>query len=437
VPFYIKSGVFTMPEFLERRYDAKSRWYLTTVSITAYVLTKVSVTLFAGSLLLNQLLGWDMYTSAIALTVATGIYTIVGGLTAVIYTELMQTFVLIGGAALLTILGLVEVGGWSGLQAKVPADYFSMFKPMSDPNFPWTGIVFGAPILGIWYWCTDQYIVQRVLSAKGISDARAGTIFSGFLKILPVFILVLPGVIAHALYPDVSGDQAYPALVSRLLPSGVKGIVIASLLAALMSSLAACFNSASTLFTIDVYKKLKPNADDKTLVTVGRISTGVLVLLGILWVPFIRHISAQLYVYLQSVQAYISPPIAAVFLFGVFWPRANGKGSIAALLTGLVAGAARLIFELMHKQSPLDPGFMRWMVEINFLHFAVFLFILCSIVLVAVSLMSAAPSMAKIEGLVYRGSLAVAHEEPRAHRRNVILSVALVAIVFVLWGIFF
>ena len=437
VPFYLKSGVFTMPEFLERRYDAeKSRWYLTTVSIAAYVLTKVSVTLSrvlccsircsAGICTLRQLHSqWPPESTPLSVDSLR------------LLTKVMQTFVLIGGAALLTILGLVEVGGWSGLRASVPPDYFSMFKPIDDPNFPWTGIVFGAPILGIWYWCTDQYIVQRVLSAKGISDARAGTIFSGFLKILPVFILVLPGVIAHALYPDISGDQAYPALVSRLLPSGVKGIVIASLLAALMSSLAACFNSASTLFTIDVYKKLRPSADDRHLVTVGRISTGVLVLLGILWVPFIRYISAQLYVYLQSVQAYISPPIAAVFLFGVFWPRANGKGSIAALLTGLVAGAARLIFELMHKQSPLDPGFMRWMVEINFLHFAVFLFILCSLVLVAVSLMSEAPAMAKIEGLVYRGSLAVAHEEPRAHRRNVIWSVALVATVVILWTIFF
>lgn len=438
-PFYLRSQVYTMPEFLERRYDAASRWYLTGVSIIAYVLTKVSVTLFAGALLLNVLLGWDVYTSAVALVIATGIYTVIGGLTAVIYTELIQAIILIGGALVLTLVGLNEVGGWNALVAATPPDYWNMFKAMDHPDFPWTGIVFGAPILGIWYWCTDQYIVQRVLSARGIEQARSGAIFAGYLKILPVFILVLPGVIAHVLYPEVSGDQAYPAMVTRLLPSGVKGIVIASLLAALMSSLASCFNSSSTLFTFDVYKKLKPNAEEKTLVRVGRIATAIVVLLGILWVPFIKLISSQLYVYMQSVQAYISPPIAAVFLFGLLWSRGNGKGSIAALLTGLVLGATRLIGELINNTTPLSDGLLSMMVEMNFLHFATFLFVICSLVLVIVSLATPAPRAASLAGLTFKHTPHADRiiGDPTAHKRNIALSILLVAICLILWGIFF
>ena len=443
VPFYLDSRVFTMPEFLERRYGSASRWYLTLVSILAYVLTKISVTLFAGALLLKQVVGWDMYTSAIVLVIATGIYTIAGGLAAVIYTELIQTFVLIGGAVVLTVVGLDRVGGFGALRDALPPDFFHMFRPMSDPDFPWTGIVFGAPILGIWYWCTDQYIVQRVLSAKNITQARAGSIFAGYLKILPVFILVLPGLIARALYPDITGDQAYPALVTRLLPSGLQGIVIASLLAALMSSLASCFNSSSTLFTMDIYQKLRPNANDKQLVRVGRYATVALVALGILWVPFIKFISSQIYIYLQSVQAYVSPPIAAVFLFGVFWPRANARGAIASLLTGLVLGTFRLIVELMHKQSAFEPGLMQTIAEINFLHYAIFLFIICSGVLIAVSLTTAAPNMEKVRGLTFRYASGGDAERGWVRKKypgnavTVFATALLIVILLVLWGLFF
>jgi SSS family solute:Na+ symporter len=438
-PFYLRSQVFTMPEFLERRYDSKSRWYLTGVSIVAYVLTKVSVTLFAGALLLHELLGWDVYTSAVALVVTTGIYTVIGGLTAVIYTELLQAIILVLGALTLTLLGLNEIGGWGELVAKTPPEFWSMFKAMDHPDFPWTGIVFGAPILGIWYWCTDQYIVQRVLSARGIEQARSGAIFAGYLKILPVFILVLPGMIAYVLYPDAQGNSAYPTLVSRLLPAGLKGIVVASLLAALMSSLASCFNSSSTLFTFDVYKKLKPDADDKTLVRVGRIATAVVVGLGILWVPFINVVSSQLYVYLQSVQAYISPPIAAVFLFGLLWARANSQGSLAALLTGLVLGATRLIGEIIHKTSPLDPGLFRSMIEMNFLHFATMLFVICSFVLIGVSMATPAPAAASLNGLTFKYTSKAIRlpADPAAHKRNVALSILLISIVLILWGLFF
>ena len=249
VPLYLRSGVYTMPEFLERRYNAGSRWYFSGVSVVGYVLTKISVTLFAGGVVMHAVTGLDLYTSATILIVVTGLYTIFGGLRAVIYTEVLQAIVLIVGSTALALLGLSASGGWSGLHARLPADFFSMWKPANHPDFPWTGIVFGAPILGVWYWCTDQHIVQRVLAAKNVTEARRGTVFAGFLKILPVFIFVLPGMIAAALYSDVrngSADSAYPTLVTRLLPVGFKGLVLAGMLAALMSSLASAFNSCTT-----------------------------------------------------------------------------------------------------------------------------------------------------------------------------------------------
>ena len=403
VPFYLRSGVATMPEFLERRYGPSARWYLTTVSIVAYIFTKISVTLYAGSLVMREVAGWDFYTSALVMVLATGAYTIVGGLAAVIYTELMQAVVLIGGAVVMTVMGLNEAGGFAGLRASVPADFFHMIKPASDPDFPWTGIFFGAPILGVWYWCTDQVIVQRVLSARNETQARAGTILAAFLKILPVFILVLPGMIALALYPDITGDQAYPALIVRLLPSGMTGLMIAALMAALMSSLAATFNSASTLFTLDVYQRLRPHASDRTLVFVGRVVTVVMVVLGMMWVPFIPHMSSQVYIYLQSVQAYISPPIAAVFLIGVFWPRANRHGAIASLITGAVIGGTRFLLEVgRHHPLVTDAPWLTRIIEIHFLHFAILMFIISTLVLVIVSLATAKESDAQLRGLTFR-----------------------------------
>src|SRR5881398_3262373 len=309
VPFYLRSGVYTMPEFLERRYNSGSRAYFTWVSIIGYVLTKISVTLFAGGIVMRAVTGFDFWTSAVILIVITGIYTVLGGLRAVIYTEVMQAVVLIIGSVTLMFIGLHAVGGWSGLRASVPPDFFSMWKPSNHKDFPWTGIVFGAPILGIWYWCTDQHIVQRVLAAKSITQARTGTIFAGYLKILPVFIFVLPGVVAAALFTDIRGGSAYPSLVTRLLPDGLKGLVLAGMLAALMSSLASAFNACSTLLTWDVYRKMRPTATEQQLVRVGRISAAVMVFMGLLWIPFMKYISSQIYIYLQSVQAYIAPPI--------------------------------------------------------------------------------------------------------------------------------
>ena len=266
VPFYLRSNVFTMPEFLERRFNRQCATYLAGISIIAYIFTKISVHLYAAAIVLERVVGWNQWTAAIILVVATGIYTIAGGLAAVIYTDLVQTLILLAGAVALTFIGLHKVGGFNALRAAVPASYFHMMKPIIDPDFPWTGIFFGAPILGIWYWCTDQVIVQRVLSAKDEGHAKAGTIFAGFLKILPVFMLVLPGVIAFALYPMFhiemarsNGDIAYPTLVVNLLPTGLVGLVIAALLAALMGAMSSVFNSASTLVTLDFYKKLRPS----------------------------------------------------------------------------------------------------------------------------------------------------------------------------------
>jgi len=444
VPFYLRSGVYTMPEFLERRYNAASRWYLTTVSIVAYVLTKISVTLYAGAIVVREVTGLGMWTSATVIVIATGAYTIAGGLRAVIYTEVMQTFVLIVGSLLLTVLGLHALGGWSGLQASVPVDFFSMWKPSDDPAFPWTGIVFGAPILGVWYWCTDQAIVQRVLAARNVTEARRGTIFAGFLKILPVFIFVLPGIIAAALYSDVRGtatDQAFPALVTRLLPVGLKGLVIAGMLAALMSSLASVFNSCSTLLTWDVYRKLKPGASEMQLITVGRIATGVLVVLGLAWIPFMKYISSQLYIYLQSVQAYIAPPIAACFLLGLFFRRLNGTGAMASLTTGFVLGALRLILELangLSKTGLTDGTVWAWIAEINFLHFAVLLFVVCTVVLVTVSALTPAPAAAQLAGVTWGGGPPAppVEGEARNRRRDIALSLTLAALVGILWIVF-
>src|SRR5256886_5641004 len=256
VPFYLRSNVFTMPEFLERRFNRDCATYLASISVIAYIFTKISVHLYAARMVLERVVGWSPLTAAVMLVVATGVYTIAGGLAAVIYTDLVQTLILLAGAIALTIIGLDKVGGFAGLRAAVPVDYFHMMKPATDGEFPWTGIFFGAPILGIWYWCTGQVIVQRVLSAKDQGHAKAGTIFAGFLKILPVFVLVLPGLIALGLYPELfhvvdgkitNGDIAYPTMIVNLLPRGLVGLMIAGLLAALMGAMSSVFNSASTM----------------------------------------------------------------------------------------------------------------------------------------------------------------------------------------------
>jgi len=446
VPFYLRSNVFTMPQFLERRFSRQCAVYLAGISIIAYIFTKISVQLYAASVVLERVAGWSLWKTAVVLVIATGIYTIAGGLAAVIYTDTVQTLILITGAVALTLIGLDKVGGIGHLRTMVPDSYFHMMKPMSDPQFPWTGIFFGAPILGIWYWCTDQVIVQRVLSARDEGHAKAGAIFAGFLKILPVFMLVLPGIIAYALYPAevAKPDFAYPTLVLNLLPVGLVGLVMAALLAAVMGAMSSVFNSASTLVTLDFYKKLRPQASEAQLVNFGRIATGGMVLLGLLWVPFIHLLSAQLYIYLQSVQAYISPPIAVCFIFGILWTRVNGQGAISSLLTGFVLGALRFVFEVLDKTRHYESGFVRWLVDMNFLHYAIFMFVVCTAVLIGVSLMYPAPDRKKLAGLTFAtvddkidsAEVARPHlakETSTEHTINVALTLLLLATVIGLW----
>ena len=456
VPFYLRSGVFTMPEFLQRRYGPAARWYLAVISIVGYVLTKISVTIAAGGIVFEVLMGVDFWTGAGVVVVATGIYTVFGGLRAVLYTDLLQTFVLIGGAIAVTLIGLDAVGGWQVVYDTAGGGFFDMWKPMSDPDFPWTGILFGAPILGVWYWCTDQFIVQRVLSARNLDNARRGAIFAGFLKLLPLFLFVIPGVIAYTLAQQGQltlsrPDDALPAMVATLLPTGLKGLVVAGLLAALMSSLSSVFNSCSTLVTWDLYRSFRPDASERTLVLVGQVSTAVLVCLGLLWIPMIKLISGQIYQYLQSVQAYISPPIAAIFLLGIFWRRVNSPGAVASLATGFVLGIGRLVLEL--NKSALDDGLLLYFADINFLHFAVFLFVVCALVLIIVSLFTPPPSDEQVAGLTFqtvsaapaddsipegssREALPDIRTSSRWKRADVILSVLVVLGVTAIWLFF-
>ncbi|MCP3944627.1 MAG: sodium/solute symporter [Desulfobacteraceae bacterium] len=398
VPFYIRSGVTTMPEFLQIRYNKTARNYLSFISIIAYVMTKISVTIFAGAVVFEAI-GFDFWTGAFAIVIATGIYTVMGGLKAVIYTDMLQMFIMIGGAVLVTIIGFSHIGGWSGMRATLDPEFFNMWKVASHPEFPWTGILFGAPILGVWYWCTDQFIVQRVLSAKNISNARKGTIFGGFLKQLPLFIFVIPGMIAFVMVQKgmitlASNDHALPTLIAAILPVGIKGLVVAGLLAALMSSLSSVFNSCSTLITFDIYKRMKPGSTEKKLIRVGQIATVVLVIAGLLWIPLMKYVQGSLFNYLQSVQAYISPPIASVFLLGLFIRRLNSAGALTALFGGFILGMARLILEM--NRSSLD-GFLLSYASINFLNFAVFLFVICSVLFIVVSLMTEKPDYEKIK----------------------------------------
>jgi len=449
----LRSNVFTMPEFLERRFSRSCATYLASISIIAYIFTKISVHLYAGAIIAESVLGWRPMTAAIILVIATGIYTVAGGLAAVIYTDLVQTLILLAGAIVLTVLGLEKVGGFAGLRLLLPPAYFHMMKPISDPDFPWTGIFFGAPIIGIWYWCTDQMIVQRVLSAKDEAHAKAGTIFAGFLKILPVFLLVVPGMIAYAVYPQMfpvvggrvtNSNSAYPLMIVNLLPGGLVGLMVAALLAALMGAMSSVFNSASTMVTLDFYKKLRPAASEAQLVFFGRIATVVMVVLGILWVPFIQSLNNQLWLYLQSVQAYISPPIAVCFIFGILWPRLNGEGAIASLLVGFFLGAVRFTTEILDKTRPFRSGFMRFLIDANFLHYAIFMFIVCAAVLIGVSHFYPAPARKRIAGLTFAtvddklDAVAVnaphlQRESPRERSLNIAFTALLVITVIGLW----
>lgn len=451
VPFYMRSKVFTMPEFLERRFNPRARTVLSAISLVAYVLTKIAVGVFAGGVVFSVLLpemnfmGMDSFwIGSILVIVITGLYTVVGGMTAVAYTEALQTIILIIGSALVTFFGLQALGGWGELKSIVGSEMFNLWKPLVpngvegtwapvkevgrmawyfNDNYPWIGMLFAAPIIGLWYWTTDQYIVQRTLSAPNETEARRGSIAASFFKLLPVFIFIIPGIISYAL--AVSGkvpalqsqligtdgkiirdnaQQAFPLMVAYVLPVGVRGMVVAGLLAALMSSLAGVFNACSTLFTIDFYQKLRPNVSQEKLVWVGRVATAVMVLIGLMWLPVIRG-GKGLYDYLQGIQAYLAPPIFVVFFAGVFHKRLNAKGALAALYTGFALGLIRLAIDTpvkLVKGFTYSEGSLLWIINnIFFQYYGLLIFIVSLIVMVVVSYMSEVPDYAKISGLTF------------------------------------
>lgn len=457
VPFYMRSRVYTMPEFLERRFSPASRWVLSVISLVAYVLTKIAVGIYAGGIVFGTLLPElqvqlgsvtldSFWVGSVLVIVLTGLYTVLGGMRAVAYTEALQTGVLVTGALLLTWYGLAALGGWGVLRDTLGPDMFNLWKPLMtegvqgtwapvkesgrmawyfNTNYPWLGMLFCAPIIGLWYWCTDQYIVQRTLGAPNETEARRGTIFAAFLKLLPVFIFIVPGMIAIALAKSGQGgvlgsmvdangvaigdraQAAFPLLVQQVMPSGLRGLVVAGLLAALMSSLAGVFNACSTLFTMDFYQKLHPDASQHQLVWIGRVATGVMVVVGLMWIPVIQG-ARGLYDYLQGVQGYLGPPIFAVFFFGVFMKRLNGPGCLAALLSGFALGVFRLAVDtpVTLKLSGFENGYPEgsflWIVNNTyFQYYSLLIFVISTAVLIGVSYATAPPEEARLVGLTY------------------------------------
>ncbi len=444
VPFYKRSMVYTMPEFLERRYDKGSRMILTYISLISYVLTKVAVTVYAGGLVFQQVFGIEsihvlgtdidfFWVAAIGLVILTAIYTVIGGMESVLKTSVLQTPILLIGSIVILVMGLRALGGWDNLMqiCNVTPNYpgaqgtmIELMRPMSDPQYPWLGALVGSMVIGFWYWCTDQFIVQRVLSGKDERQARRGAIFGAYLKLLPVFIFLIPGMIAFALAtaakdPDSAfygsqlgtalapvlenGDVAFPLLVAKLLPAGFKGVVVCGILAALMSSLASLFNSSAMLYTMDVYKPRHPEAGEQKLVRIGRVATVAIVGLGILWIPVMKRIGSVLYLYLQDVQSVLSPGIASAFLLGICWKRTTKEGGKWALITGLAVGMTRLLAKVIYTTWPDAGGglFRTVFFDYNWLFFSGWMLVLCLAVCVIVSLCTKAPDPGQIEGLCF------------------------------------
>ncbi|MEX1275022.1 MAG: sodium:solute symporter [Bacteroidota bacterium] len=457
IPFYIRSRVFTMPEFLERRFSSTARWVLSLISLVAYMLTKLAVGIFAGGIVFGTLLPElqveigpmvfdSFWVGSFLVVVLTGLYTVLGGMRAVAYTEALQTLVLIIGSALLTYFGITKLGGWSELRAVLDPDMFNLWKPLVpdgmegtwapvkeagriawyfNTNYPWLGMLLCAPIIGLWYWTTDQYIVQRALGAPNEREARRGSIFAAFLKLLPVFIFIIPGMIwlglaksgavaEFARMLDAEGNPladfsqaSFPLMVQYIMPAGLRGLVVAGLLAALMSSLAGAFNASSTLFTIDFYQKFRPNATQHQLVWIGRIATMVLVLVALMWIPVIRG-GKGLYEYLQGVQGYLAPPIFVVFFFGVFMKRLNAKGCLSALIVGFLMGLFRLIVDtpvalkLAGFEHGYPEGSFLWIVNNTyFQYYSLLIFLVSVVVMIGVSYMTEKPSEDRLRDLTF------------------------------------
>lgn len=426
VPFYSRSGVFTMPEFLEKRYNKGARSVLSIISLVSYIFTKVAVTVYAGGIVFKQVFGIEsmfgidfFWISAVGLVVLTGIYTTLGGMKAVLWTSVLQTPILLLGSIAVLVLGLIKLGGWSEMMeicraVPVNADGDTMTQLMrsaNDPEYPWTGVILGSAIIGFWYWCTDQYIVQRVLSGRNQTESRRGAILGAVFKLTPVFIFLIPGMIAYALnFKGIitlpNSDSAFSVLVKELLPFGFKGLVVGGILAALMSSLASLFNSSATLFTVDFYQKFKPKAPEKELVRVGRIATVVVVVLGVLWIPVMKGLGKVLYAYLQDVQSLLAPGIAAVFLLGIASKKTTPKAGLIGLVTGFVLGMARLGFKVFGSGISHDNIIYTVFLKLNWLHYEIVLFFLVIILMIVISRFTPSADPVAIKGL-YVGSATV------------------------------
>ncbi|MDD4872670.1 MAG: sodium:solute symporter [Kiritimatiellae bacterium] len=463
VPFYARSMVFTMPEFLEKRFSSSSRYMLSIVSLITFIVSKIAVGIFAGGVVFATLLpeihlniaGIEInsfWIGSVAVIGLTGLYTALGGMRAVAYNDAVQVVVLITGSALLTFYGLHLLGGWSELRRICGSDMFNLWKPITPAGveatwlpvleknatgqlikqawyfngaFPWPGMLICAPIIGLWYWCTDQYIVQRALGAPNEHIARRGSIFAAFLKLFPVYLFIIPGLICFALAksgkvaelavmispqgtPISSEAQAaFPLMVKYMLPAGLRGIVVAGLLSALMGSLAGVFNACSTLFTVDLYEKWKPGASQHELVRTGRIATVVMVIIAMLWIPVVQG-AHGLYNYLQAVQGYLAPPIFVVFFFGVFFKRLNAKGCLYSMVIGFIMGLFRMLVDtpVTIKLSGFENGYTQgsflWIINnINFQYFSVLITIVSAVIMVVVSYMTQEPDYGKIKGLTY------------------------------------
>ena len=391
LPFYLKTRIYTMPEFLERRFDRRSRNYVSGVTVLGNVLIETAGALYAGALVIQ--LAYPeipMWQTIAVLALLSGLYTAAGGLKAVVYTDAIQAVLLILGSIAISVLAFAKVGwSWDAVASSVTDRQMSLIQPLDDPNLPWLGLITGLPLLGIYYWCNNQYMVQRALGARNLDEGRFGALFAGFLKIPVLFIMVFPGTFARLLYPNLErADLVFPTMVFDLLPIGIRGIILVALVAAIMSSIDSTLNAVSTLVTMDFVKQFKPETPNRRLVIIGRITTIVVMVLGAAWAPQIQRFES-LFQYLQAVLAYISPPIVACFLVGIFWKRANGPGAFAALMTGMVAGIVLVVTQ---------PG-------IHFLYVAALLFALCVLVIIIVSSLTTPPPSEKVEELVWTRDL--------------------------------
>ncbi|XP_045390525.1 sodium/glucose cotransporter 1 [Lemur catta] len=432
VPIYIKAGVVTMPQYLRKRFGGKRiQIYLSILSLLLYIFTKISADIFSGAIFINLAMGLNLYLAIFLLLVITGLYTITGGLAAVIYTDTLQTAIMLVGSLILTGFAFHEVGGYDAFMEKymqaIPtvisdgnvtaseecytprADSFHIFRDPIDGDIPWPGLIFGLAILGLWYWCTDQVIVQRCLSAKNMSHVKAGCTMCGYLKLLPMFLLVMPGMISRILYTEKIAcvlpsecekycgtrvgctNIAYPTLVVELMPNGLRGLMLSVMLASLMSSLTSIFNSASTLFTMDIYTKVRKGASEKELMIAGRLFILVLIGISIAWVPIVQSAqSGQLFDYIQSITSYLGPPIAAVFLLGIFWKRVNEPGAFWGLILGFLIGISRMITEFAYGTgSCMEPSNCPTIIcGVHYLYFAIILFVITLITIVVISLLT-------------------------------------------------